>query len=257
MPQTLGAHNPRIELARDLLKKKGRRANGLFSFEGPTLLDEALRSGVAIESVFATKQAFEKSEAAKTLEVSGVPVYIVGDNTFSRISDVDNPTGLLAIAPLQISPLDEVLRDPGLVLILADLSDPGNAGTLLRSAEAFGVTRVVFGTLGVEPRHPKVVRAAMGSGFRLEIALAGPEQVQTIAQGADWQGIGLAADAPPLAEAVLPTRAMLVVGNERAGLGPWEAICATKRSIPMAGPTDSLNAAIAGSIALYEASKRR
>lgn len=256
MPQVLGAHNPRIELARELLKKPGRHANGLFSFEGPTLLDEALRSGVEVRSIFATQEAFELSEAAKALDAAGVPTYIVEPRTFVKISELKTPTGLLAVAPVGIASLSSLLLEPGLVLVLADLNDPGNAGTLLRSAEAFGVGRVIFGSLGVEPRHPKVVRSAMGAIFRLQVAVATAGQLGVAAKSHAWHAVGLAAHGERLDRAGLPERALLVVGHERSGLGAWAQICDSERSIPMVGPTESLNAAVAGSIALYEATKR-
>ncbi|MGH8164904.1 MAG: TrmH family RNA methyltransferase, partial [Rhodanobacteraceae bacterium] len=152
-----------------------------------------------------------------------------------------------------LEPVDTLLSEPGVVLVLADLNDPGNAGTLVRSAEAFGVTRVVFGSLGAHPHHPKVVRAAMGSIFRARLAVATPGELA----GRGWAATGLAAEGGPLDGAFTAERSLLVVGHERHGLGEWNALCAQTAAIPMTGRAESLNAAIAGSIALYEASRRR
>ncbi|MEO6913210.1 MAG: RNA methyltransferase [Candidatus Baltobacteraceae bacterium] len=256
MPQVLGAHSPRIELARELLKKKGRRATGLFSFEGPTLLEEAIRSGVAIASIFATKAAYDRSETVHALDAAGVPVYIVDTRAFARISDLETPSGLLAVAPVQIDILSDLLADAGVVLVLADLNDPGNAGTLLRSAEAFGVRRAIFGSMGVEPRHPKVVRGAMGASFRLLVGVATPEELESAASAHGWHAIGLTVGGEPLDAAAFPERCLLIVGHERSGLGLWERVCHSRRSIPMTAQAESLNAAVAGSIAMYEAAKR-
>ncbi len=145
-------------------------------------------------------------------------------------------------------------RSPGIILVLADLNDPGNAGTLMRSAEAFGIDRVLFGARGAEPYHPKVVRAAMGAIFRQRIALATPLDLQP--KLGDWCAVGLAAAGEPLDGLEWPAKCLLVVGNERHGLGAWEALCAQFAAIRMSGRAESLNAAVAGSIALYEASRR-
>ena len=256
MPKPLGAHNARVEYARELLVKKGRRAHGAFSFEGPTLLEEAWSSGAQIDALYATQDALDSYALVAQIEATGVPAYLVDDRTFAKLSDLDAPTGVLATAPTVLETLGGLLADPGVVLVLADLNDPGNAGALLRSAEAFGVDRVIFGTLGVEPYHPKVVRGAMGAIFREHIAVAAPQDVVRAAREAGWTGVGLAAGGTPLEQALFAERTLLVVGNERHGLGPWEPLCDRITAIPMAGKAESLNAAVAGSIALYEATKR-
>lgn len=253
--EKLGAHGERVRYARELLEKKGRRSHGAFAVEGPTLVAEARRSGAPLHALYLTARAAELP-LAREIEAAGVPAYLVDERTFAKISDVEHPSGILAVTPLRLRSPSALLREPGLVLLLADLNDPGNAGTLLRSAEAFGVHRVVFGSRGVEPHHPKVVRAAMGAIFRLELALATPEELAAALESSGFTGLGLAAGGEPLAGIAFPERTLLAVGHERHGLGPWEPLCARKAAIPMLGSAESLNAAIAGSIALYEASKR-
>ena len=255
MPTTLGAHHPRVEFARELLSKKGRREHGRFSFEGPTLLDEALRSRVAIEALYATRRAYDDAAQVRALESAGTPVYLVDERTFAKLSDLDTPSGLLAVAPMLLHPLDELLEAPGTVLLLADLNDPGNAGTLLRSAEAFGVDRAIFGASGVEPYQPKVVRGAMGAIFRQRLARVSCGELQAAARRHAFEIVGTAAAGEPLGRAPFGARTILAVGSERHGLGPWSALCSRLVAIPMAGPAESLNAATAGSIALYEATK--
>ena len=133
--------------------------------------------------------------------------------------------------------------------------DAGNAGTLLRSAEAFGTAGVIVGSLGAEPHQPKVVRSAMGALFRLPLAVADPKALSGLLDG--WEVTGLAAAGEPLHGLPWGQRSIVAVGNERHGLGRWESLCTRLGAIPMSGKAESLNAAIAGSIALYEASKRR
>src|SRR5438477_407073 len=162
----LGAHNPRLDRVRALRTKKGRREQGRFAIEGATLLHEAVRSGVRIEEIFGTPEALESAHSARDLEAAGVPAYRVDERTMRRLSDLETAPGLVAVAPIAFHPLAELFARPGLMLALADLSDPGNAGTLLRTAEAFGVSGVIFGSRAVEAHSPKVVRGSMGSLFR-------------------------------------------------------------------------------------------
>jgi TrmH family RNA methyltransferase len=253
VPTSLGAHNARIDAARDLLTKKGRKQHGRYSFEGATLLEEAHRAGVPIETLYVTRDAYERTPLAQQLHANGVPVYIVDDRAMKRLSDVETPAGIVAVAPMRLASIESVLGADGVVLLLADVNDPGNTGTLLRTAEAFGVRGIIAGTLGAEPHLPKVVRSAMGAIFRLPIATADPDGAAPHLRGR--QVTGLAAAGEPLEGLDWASGAVLAVGNERHGLGRWEALCTRLAAIPMSGKAESLNAAVAGSIALYEATK--
>ncbi|MBV8244977.1 MAG: RNA methyltransferase [Candidatus Eremiobacteraeota bacterium] len=254
MPQHLGKHSPRLEAVRELLTAKGRRERGRFTIEGLTLLEEARRSGVALEEIYVSESALrERPELMGWDQTAGLSV--VDDRSFARLSDLETPPGVLAVAPIAFTPLPALLAEEGLVLLLAGISDPGNAGTLIRSAEAFGVGRIIFGAGGVEPHHPKVVRGAMGSLFRARIARAEVAEVAEVALSLGWEATGLAAGGTPLDRAAFPPRCLLAVGQERAGLGPWDALCTQRVGIPMASSAESLNAAVAGSIALYAASR--
>ncbi|HEX5274752.1 MAG TPA: RNA methyltransferase [Candidatus Rubrimentiphilum sp.] len=250
----LGAHSPKLDRVRDLRTKKGRREHGRFAIEGATLLREALRSGVSIEALYGTPAALESSESAREAEAAGADVYRLDERTMHRLSDLETAPGLLAVVPIELHPVSELFSAPGLVLALAGLSDPGNAGTLLRAADAFGVSAVVFGSGTVEPHSPKVVRSAMGSLFRLKLAVADPQETAAAAEG--WEITGLAAGGDPIEGLSWAPKSLLVVGQERHGLGAWTALCSRLAAIPMEGEAESLNAAVAGGIALYEASKR-
>ena len=258
MPQRLGAHNERIAFARALLTKKGRIENNAFSFEGATLLDEAVHSGIPIHEVYATERAYETTPLVHELE-SSKTVYLVDERTFTKISDLESPSGILTIAGLRLRSVADILRKPGVTLVLADINDPGNAGALMRSAEAFGASGAVFGNLGVEPYHPKVVRSAMGTIFRLPLAVTDPEALRSAAESAGASIIGLAAGHAPIGDILAAGKAprirAVIVGHERHGLGRWESLCEALTGILMQGPTESLNAAVAGSIALYELAK--
>lgn len=255
MPTPLGAHNPRVQAARALLTKKGRAEQGRFSFEGPTLLGEAVDAGLPIAEIYATEQAYEATAVLRDLEAAGTEIYVVDARTIARLSDVETPTGLVAVAPIRLAPLETVFAGPGVVLILAGLTDPGNAGTLLRSAQAFGARAVLFGAGSVDPYLPKVARSAMGALFRLPVATASPPQAAAALEG--WRVTGLDASGEPIGSLEWGQREALVVGAERAGLGAWAPLCTRLAAIPMPGAAESLNAAAAGSIALYEAAGRR
>lgn len=255
MPTSLGAHNARLNYARELLTKKGRREHGRYSFEGLTLVQEALAANVPLECLFATRETYDSASVLHEAEAGGVPVYLVDDPGMRRISDVESPVGILAIAETRLVTAKSLLEADELLLGLADLNDPGNAGTLLRSAEAFGVRGVIFGSLGAEPHLPKVVRAAMGAFFRLRIAVGSPGVLQESLDG--WEVTGLAVSGTPMPELSWSGRHLILVGNERRGLGAWESVCTRFGAIPMPGWMESLNASVAGSIALYEASKSK
>jgi TrmH family RNA methyltransferase len=254
VPISLGAHNARIDAARELLSKKGRAQQRRFAFEGPTLLHEAREAGIEIEALYVTQAAFDAQPLVQKLERDGADVFVIDERSMRRISDLQTPPGILAIAPLALSTAARVLSAPGTVLLLADVNDPGNVGTLLRTAEAFGASGVLAGSLGAELHQPKVVRAAMGSLFRLPLAVCEPEELRGLLSG--WEVTGLSARGAALESLKWQAHNLLAIGNERHGLGRWEPLCGRAAAIPMRGPAESLNAAVAGAIALYEATKR-
>jgi RNA methyltransferase, TrmH family len=250
-----GAHAERVTRVRDLQSVKGRKEHRRFVFEGPTLLEEALRSGVVVEELYVSDSVLASNATVRQLDERGTPVYVVDDRTLRKISDLDTPTGLVAVSAQQPANLEAVLGGR-LTLVLADLNDPGNVGTLLRSAEAFGATGAVLGRLGVDPYHPKVVRGAMGSIFRLPIALASPSELALAAARVGAAIVGLATGGTVLASVELGSATALVVGHERRGLGTWELPGMRLAGIPMQGDAESLNASVAGSIALYVLAQR-
>lgn len=257
MAVRLGARAERLGRVRALLTTKGRREQGRFAFEGATLLEEADRSGMPIEELFVTEAAFGASPLIRKLDTGGTPTYLIDQRSAARLSGVETPRGILAVSPIRLRPLVEVFAETdGVVLVLGDLNDPANAGTLLRSADAFGALGVVFGRRGVDPYHPKVVRGAMGAIFRLPMAVGQPPELAAAAAANGFAILGLRAGGTDLAELHWPPRFALIVGHERRGLGDWEKPCERFLGIRMAGDSESLNAAVAGSIALYEATQK-
>jgi len=252
----LGSHAQRLRSLRALRSAKGRREQQRFAFEGATLLDEAVSSGFPLGELYATQSAYDSTPIVRELDAAGTPTFILPDGAVTTVSDLKTASGIVATAPTRLRRVEELFghRDP--LLILADLNDPANVGTLLRSAEAFGCGGVVFGRLGVDPYHPKVVRGSMGGIFRLAVSVADPKAVGAAALCAATRIVGLAAGGSPLTDERWATPIAVVVGHERSGLGRWESLCERLLAIPMPGRAESLSAAIAGSIALYEASGR-
>lgn len=255
MAKELGLHSEPLGRVRALQSAKGRREQRRFAFEGPTLLEEARISGVPIDEVFCTAPAYEATPALRDLDANAVPTFIVSDRAMANISDLTTPSGIVAVATIRLQPLGEAIAGERVVLVLADVNDPANAGTLMRSADAFGCRPVVFGRLGIDPYHPKAVRASMGAIFRLGVALADPEELAQAAEG--LHVVGLTSHGAPLAEHAWEAQSAVIVGNERHGLGRWEECCERLLAIPMSGHAESVSAAVAGSIALYEATARR
>jgi TrmH family RNA methyltransferase len=257
VPTALSPHNPRIERVRDLRAPSARREQGRFMLEGPTLLGEAARSGLRIEELYGTAGALaEQAGLVAALERDGTAAFAVPDRTLARLSDLETPPGLLAVARMPPGDVAAMLARPGPVLLLCALGDPGNAGTLVRSAEAFGAAGVLFGRGGADPYAPKVVRAAMGSLFRLPVASITGEEALAAAAAAGRPVVAAALDGEALARADRAPNAVLAIGNERHGVAGFLPRWDRAVRIEQASATESLNAAVAGSILLYAWSQK-
>jgi RNA methyltransferase, TrmH family len=254
VPIELSPHNPRIERVRDLATPRGRRAAGRFIAEGPTLLAEAARSGLRPLEIYATAAGLGRVDAGRA-EAEGTPIYQVADRVFARLSDLESPTGVLAVYALPEGTAQELAGREGVVLVLAGVNDPGNAGTLVRTAEAFGAAGVLFGQSGVDPYAPKVVRAAMGSLFRIPVAVVAAEELLALSGRYERPIVAADVEGEDVRKARIPARAFLAVGNERRGVRDWLPRWDRAVRIPHVGAAESLNAAVAGSIVLYEAAR--
>lgn len=257
MPTELGLHNSRIERVRDLRTTRGRRSAGQFSVEGPTLIAEAQRSGLTVRELYAVPGALASRPDLAALENTGVPVFTLAPKLFARLSDVETPTGVLAVVDMPEADPQAIVDRAGTILLLAGISDPGNAGTLFRSAEAFGAAGAFVGIGGVDPYAPKVVRAAMGSLFRLPVATVEAGWLLEAAAAAGRSIIAADTEGLDIGEVTLPPNVVLAIGNERRGVRDWLPRWDLAVRIPQRGPAESLNAAMAGSIILYVLSSRR
>lgn len=229
--------------------------------DGPMLLRLALDAGVVVEEVFVTRDADAAAVAAAT--AAGARVHQVRPEVLAGAVDTVTPQGVAAIARRVELPVDDVLavcQEGPLALVLVDVADPGNAGTLLRAAEASGAAAVLFCGDSVDPSNGKCVRAAAGALFHVPVAVGGEavgvlerlgqrgvRTVATVPEG------GCAYDAADLAGPVA-----IVLGSEAHGL-PADVLARVDEqiTIPMVGRAESLNVAMAGSILCFEALRQR
>lgn len=233
-----------------------RRKTGLTVLDGPHLVAACLDSGRKAEAIVASATGLASPEIERLVRRAGrTPVTQVTDALFDAISTVESPTGIMA--SVATPEARAVPADASLVLGLDDIQDPGNVGTLLRSAAAAGVGHVLLSRHCAFAWSPKVLRSGMGAHFALNIV----EGVDLAAWLAGYRGTSVALDGrgeASLYDLDLARPVAFLVGNEGAGLSPALAAAATVRArIPMAGPVESLNAGSAGSIALFEALRQR
>jgi len=255
MPEPLSRREER--LLRALAQRKHREAERLFLVEGIRAVEElaASRLPVRVAAWSSSAEDGERGvELLQTLQRQRVPLREVDDRLLRELAGTEHPQGIVAAAEIPSHTLDSlsVDADPAVILVLDAVQDPGNFGTLARTAEALGAAGVVALPGTVDPWNPKSVRAAMGSSFRLPIVAAGWGEL------APWlEARGIVAVAAVVGAAPLPvpriTRAALVLGNEGAGVGE-ETLAAARvhAGIPLRGRAESLNVAAAGAILLYD-----
>jgi RNA methyltransferase, TrmH family len=254
--------NARVKQLRAAFQGHARLSGGLVAIEGDHLLEEALRSGMVLKTVFVS----ERRETPKMVP-RGVEVMRLTEEVFGSVVETQSPQGVAALMVPPVFSLEDVLgagsgvKTTPLILVAVGLQDPGNLGTLVRSAEAFGATGVLTTPGTVSAWNQKALRASVGSVFRVPVVSVGLEEVVGLkargirllaAVGADGYGV-------QEAQTVDFVRGCAVlIGNEGAGLDDeWLEAADVQVTIPCPGPVESLNAAIAGSLLLYEASRQR
>jgi RNA methyltransferase, TrmH family len=241
-----------------LTKKDARSETGLFLLEGPQGLKEALERPKLIEKLFATENFEEKyPELIQRARDSRVSLNIVSDAVLKELSDTTTPQGVVAVCQQFHVSLEDVLASkPKLVAFLAQIRDPGNAGTVLRAADAAGADAVIFSKGSVDIYNPKVVRSTTGSMFHLPFvidvdissALEKFKLAGLSVLGADVAGDSLATISA--SELAKPT--LWLFGNEAWGLEPEVSGLADKLvQVPIFGAAESLNLATAASVCLY------
>jgi TrmH family RNA methyltransferase len=247
--------NPRVKELRAALSRTGRTPSGLIAIEGEHLVAEAMRSHLRFAAVFLRdgyQPPFALPDDAEHL--------LLPSDVFASAVATEQPQGIAALVHPPVFSVAAIFRaSTPLVLVLAGLQDPGNVGTLLRSAEAFAASGVLLLPGTASPWNPKALRASAGSAFRVPAVNATETEALDLLARHNVPAIATVARAgTPVGEAPLTNACALLIGNEGAGLSDSLLAAAAHRiTIPMPGKVESLNAAIAGSLLLYEAARQR
>lgn len=252
-------------LIRDLHRRRGRERRGLALAEGVRLVEEALAGGIAIRGA-AVSPALESTTRGKMLKASlaerNIRTEDLGDSELEELADTEHPQGVVAVIEPKRWGLDDIRLSAGSTLLVLDgVQDPGNVGTMLRTALGLGAAGVLALKGTADLTNPKVIRSAMGATFRLPAVAATPEEfvawarlqrTEIWAAEANGESIGR------LLRAKSGAPVALVLGNEGAGVGPALHQVANRRiAIPLARQVESLNVAVAAGILLYELTRER
>jgi TrmH family RNA methyltransferase len=247
-----------IALVRDLRLRKGRERRGLTLAEGVRLVEEALAAGVTIRQALSSP-ALESTPRGRRLQADlitgGHPVETIGEKEFDSLAATENPQGILAVIEPPSWSLEQVLAgEKHPALVLDGVQDPGNVGTMIRTAWGLGAAGVIALPGTAELTNPKVLRAGMGGMFRMPCLAATEAQVRQWAEQGRVRVLLAEAGAP--LHRVEPGPIALVVGNEGAGISEsltrWAG---GKVGIPLRAGAESLNVAIAAGILLYEVTR--
>jgi len=254
--------NRKVAEAVKLKKRAFRDERRRFLVEGVRGVEEALAAGAAgpeagLGSLFSTEDDHPLAQRARA---AGVPTETVSEAVMERLTSTVTPQGIVGIAPYRDVELSAVIGASGCVAYLADVRDPGNAGTILRSADAAGATATVFSERSVDPYNPKVVRASAGSIFRLPIvrSVAAEEGIDAL-RANGWRALATSpAGTTDLYSLDLSRPTAFVFGNEAAGVpGGLAARCDGTVRIPLPGGAESLNLAAAATLCLFEWTRAR
>jgi TrmH family RNA methyltransferase len=235
--------------------------DGCFAIEGSKILEEAIRSSLKLKAVFFSASAENKGEKLLPQIGANVETLLLPDKLFATAVPSETPQGVAALVRFKEFATEEVIaKSPaGPLLVIAGVQDPGNLGTILRSAEAFGAAGVLVAEGTVSPFNPKVVRGSAGSVFRLPFARA---KLDPSVNALCAKGIRMFATSShkgtPLLQANLTGNIAIFIGSEGAGL-PRDLIAKMDEllAIPHSPKVESLNAGVAASIILYETARQR
>jgi TrmH family RNA methyltransferase len=252
--------SPRVKAARRLTKRAFREQDRRFLAEGPQAVREALRlEGVTLELFTTAEAELRHPELITQATLQGVPLHRASGEVMSELSQTVTPQGLLAVCTFVHVPLEQALTgEPRLVALLAHARDPGNAGTVMRAADAAGADAVVFTDASVDPYNGKCVRASAGSLFHLPVSIGTP--VSAAVRQLKERGLRvLAADGAgkhTLDDVDLSGPTAWIFGNEAWGL-PEEirAEADDVVRVPIYGQAESLNLATAAAVCLYSSAR--
>ena len=239
-----------IKLSND---RKFRKQTGEMVCEGGKMLEEALTSGVAVQAVLVSDDASVPLSLINRAEQAGAKICVCPPSLLDKVSNVKTPQGVMFSCMRPVRTL-ESLSGANRLMVLEGLQDPGNLGTIMRTADAFALDGIILCEGCVDPTSPKVVRATMGAAFRLPLVHAGLEQTAAFLkeQNVPLYATALSEKSVPLTTVDLH-RSAVMIGNEGRGISEKAAALSDQLIIiPMEGSAESLNASVAASIIMYE-----
>jgi RNA methyltransferase, TrmH family len=245
-----------------LLQKKAREREeqGLFVIEGIKMFEEAREAGL-LKKAYVSEGFYRETLREKPDYFDKLEYEIFTDSVFKEVSETKTPQGIMGMAVMAHYELNHILSDPkACLLLLEDIRDPGNLGTMLRTAEGAGITGIILSDSSVDVYNPKVIRATMGSIYRMPFYQA--KDFYDVLSQIKAQGIEIYAahlqGIPYDTEGSFRNRCAFLIGNEANGLTEHASDMAdTLIKIPMEGKVESLNAAVAAAILMYEAARQR
>ncbi len=262
-PEITSPSNPQVKRLLRLRRRRHRDREGLFLIEGYREILRALGAKVPITEIYVCEDLFlgdNETRLVERLTNTGAELHRLSAVPFRRVAYRDRPEGLLALARQFDSHLDrlEVGTDP-LFLVVEGIEKPGNLGSMLRTADAAGVDGVIVADPTTDPFNPNVVRASLGSLFNVPLAVATTHNtLRWLSRNGIMPLVSRPTATASLWEADLSGAVAVVVGSEQYGLSrPWLAPEFPSVSIPMHGSADSLNAAVAAAVLLFEANRQR
>ncbi len=246
--------NKTYKMLLSLRTKKGRNEHGLYTVEGVKSVEEALRHAPKVSTLVLTKAVWdENADLIALAEHKGVSLCCLSEDLFAKISDTQTPSGVLCTLPLPKA--DKPTLRGGLYIYCDRIADPGNAGTIIRTADAVGASAVWFSPECVDIYNPKVIRSTMGSFFHIETCTEVSLDALNEASAAGYACIAgaLSPSATDARKLTMPKDTLLVIGNESNGVS--DAVlnaCATHAILPIVGKAESLNAAAAAAVFMYK-----
>lgn len=252
--------NKFIKLVRSLDKKTARWSKNLFIIEGEKVLFEAIDSNQIIEFIMISEDAILSDSIEQTLSriMDNTDVFVLDNRLFESISKLENSQGILAVVKFKVDDIKDIQKNN--ILLYSDgIQDPGNLGTIIRTINAFGLGGLIIGENTVDPFNPKVVRATMGSIFRVPIFLnnEGREGLIELKNKGFRILITLPKGGYPINEFDFRRGDIIVIGNEGRGVSDTiRELASDGIMINMKGNAESLNASIAASIIMYEISTK-
>ena len=255
--------NPRVKALVRLRNRRERDATGLFLIEGYRELSRAVEAGVEILTVYACPDLYlgtNEDALVEQASAAGAAIVPLGTDAFRKVSYRDRPEGLIALARQFPTALERLAVGPNpLLLVVESIEKPGNLGTMLRTADAAGATGMIVCDPTTEPFNPNVLRASLGCLFLVPLAVAATDETLRWLRDRELTVYATTPAAPTsFWEADYRGPTAVVIGSEQYGLtDAWLGQATRQIRIPMAGRIDSLNAAMAAGITLFEAVRQR